>query len=171
RTVGMSDAALAEMIPGHEIDVLIDLSLHSAGNRILVFARRAAPVQISYLGYPGTTGLTAIDARLTDAHLDPPGNERFYVERSVRLESYWCYQPPAEAPEMAELAQGAVTFGCLNNFSKINEAVLETWGQILSAVPGSRLILHAGEGSHRQWALQHLGVEAARVEFVGKRPL
>jgi predicted O-linked N-acetylglucosamine transferase (SPINDLY family) len=174
-TIGLGDEALAEVIRSHRIDILIDLSLHSADNRMLVFARKPAPVQISYLGYPSTTGLRAIDWRLTDPHLDPPGNEALYVERSLRLpRTYWCYHPPPAAPAVAPLAalqSGRITFGCLNNFSKLNDRVLACWSSILAQVAGSRLLLHAGEGSHRQrvrefFAAQNVASE--RIEFLSK---
>ena len=102
-TVGLSDPQLAERIRADGIDILIDLTLHTAGNRMLVFARKPAPVQVSMLGMPSTTGLATIDYRLTDPHFDPPGvSDRDYAEQSIRLpRSIWCYVPPAEAPRSA----------------------------------------------------------------------
>ena len=98
------------------IDILVDLTMHMANNRLLVFARKPAPVQVTYLAYCGTTGLGTMDYRLTDPYLDPPGrDERFYSEQSVRLpETYWCYRPPIETPPvnaLPALEAGHVTFG------------------------------------------------------------
>ena len=175
-TIGVSDDALAEMIRTHRIDILIDLTLHSADNRMLTFARKPAPVQVSYLGYPSTTGMTAMDWRLTDHHLDPPGNDALYVEPSLRLaRTYWCYQPHADMPEVQPPAMraGCVTFGCLNNFAKLNDRVLACWARILAAVQNSRLLLHAAEGSHRQRVQRFFEshkIAPDRIEFQGKAP-
>src|SRR5206468_10053198 len=100
RIVGMPDAQVADLIRTARIDILVDLALHSRLNRLLVFARKPAPVQVTYLGYPGTTGLAAIDYRLTDRHLDPPDSSALYVEHSFPLSaSYWCYTIPENAPD------------------------------------------------------------------------
>src|SRR6185437_15823791 len=111
------------------------------------------------LGYAGTTGLETMDYRLTDPYLDPPGSdESCYSERSVRLpQSYWCYPEPqmdlcvAPLPASSQ-AQNAITFGSLNNFSKVNRPTLLLWGRLLNQVPDSRLILHSNEGSHQRKA-------------------
>jgi protein O-GlcNAc transferase len=118
--VGVSDEKLAEQIRADRIDILVDLSLHMAGNRLLVFARKPAPIQITFGGYPGGTGLETMDYRLTDPQLDPPGEtESLYVEKSVRLpDSFWCYDPEAmgapvdAAGPLPALQNGFVTFGC-----------------------------------------------------------
>jgi predicted O-linked N-acetylglucosamine transferase (SPINDLY family) len=96
----LSDEQLAALIQQDRIDILVDLSLHTNGNRLLAFARKPAPVQVTWLAYPGTSGMRAMDYRVTDPFLDPPGsNDEFYSERSIRLpETYWCYCPYAEAP-------------------------------------------------------------------------
>src|SRR4029079_5704490 len=123
---GLKDDAAAELIRAQRIDVLIDLAVHTSRNRLLVFARKPAPIQATYLGYPGTTGMSVIDYRLTDPHLDPPGNERFYLEKSLHLpHSYWCFEPPANAPDVDELParrNGFVQFGCMNFFAKLSDA-------------------------------------------------
>jgi len=170
----LGDEALARRIRDDGVDILVDLSLHMAGNRLKVFARKPAPVQVTYLGYAGTTGLRAMDYRLTDAVLDPPGeHDGGYVERSAYLSSYWYYEPPADAigavrepPEKS----APLTFGCLNNFCKTNRLTTEIWSEILKRRPGSRLILHALWGSHRQRTLEEYearGVARDRIEFVG----
>ena len=141
----MDDAALAERIRDDRIDVLIDLSGHTGRNRLPMFAWRPAPVQVSWLGYFATTGLAEIDFLLADSHVVPPGEEGQYVERIWRLpDSYLCFTLPTEPVAVAPLpalANGYVTFGCLNNHKKLNDGVFAVWSRILHAVPGSRLLL------------------------------
>src|SRR6185312_9218484 len=154
---GVSDHRLAENIRDDGIDVLVDLSVHSAGNRLLVFARKPAPVQISFAGYPATTGLETMDFRFTDAYLDPPGeHQSHYTEEPVRLpHSFWGYDPVTEEPpvnELPALRTGRITFGCLSNFSKVNSNVLRLWAGVLRAVAGSKMIVLAPRGSHRDEA-------------------
>jgi predicted O-linked N-acetylglucosamine transferase (SPINDLY family) len=171
--VGWSDAQLAETIREDQIDILVDLSLHTAGNRLLCFARRPAPVQVTFAGYPGTTGLSAIDYRLTDRYLDPEGADPSYAEKSLRLDTFWCYEASGDSPAVTELpalTRGYVTFGCLSNFCKVNAQVLALWGQVLRQVEHARLVLLAPAGSCRAWALEQLGVAAERVTFVDALP-
>jgi len=173
---GLSDARAADLIRQDRIDILVDLSLHMARNRMLVFARKPAPVQVTYLAYAGSSGLSTMDYRLSDPYLDPFGDESAYSEQTIRLpETYWCYRPVVTLPliEPPALGTGFITFGCLNNFCKVNEPLLDLWARLLGAVPGSRLTLHAREGSHRQRVLDYLqreGVEPRRVSFVGEAP-
>ena len=148
--------------------------MHMANNRLLVFARKPAPVQVTYLAYCGTTGLGAMDYRLTDPYLDPPGQgEQFYSEQSIHLpETYWCYQPVVPTPPVTgvpALQAGQVTFGCLNNFCKVTVPTLTAWSRLLQAVPGSRLLLHARAGNHRDRVRDFLaqqGLSPERVRFV-----
>jgi len=180
-TLGLTDEQLAAVIRADGIDILVDLTMHMAGSRLLTFARKPAPVQVSYLAYCSTTGLDTIDYRLSDPYLDPPSppdiDESIYSEKTVRLRSYWCYVAVADAPPVGSLpalASGSVTFGSLNNFSKVTPRVLDTWVEILRRTPGSRLILHSDAGTHRKhaWArMQSQGVDPARLEFVGFQPL
>jgi len=172
---GVQDAQAAQMIRDDKIDILVDLAVHSGDNRLLIFARKPAPIQVTWLGYPGSTGLKTIDYRLSDPYLDPPDIDlNVYSEKTVRLpETYWCYRPGGLAPQIAPLpamSAGRVTFGCLNNFSKVSPAALNLWSQKLRDVPKSRLILHAKAGSHldavRKFLAQN-GVASERVEFVG----
>ncbi|MBA2707138.1 MAG: tetratricopeptide repeat protein, partial [Gemmatimonadaceae bacterium] len=173
QTPSLSNPAVAELIRACGIDILIDLGLHSADNRLLALALKPAPVQLTYLAYPGTSGMAAMDYRLTDARLDPPGNESFYSEKSVRLDHYWCYNPPDDAPDVGALpavTAGHVTFGCLNSPSKLSEPALLLFSELLDALPGSRLLLHAHPGTHPQRILRTLAssnnIHSDRIEFV-----
>jgi predicted O-linked N-acetylglucosamine transferase (SPINDLY family) len=171
---GQSDHALAEGIRREGIDILVDLTLHLRGNRLLTFARRPAPIQVAFAAYPGSPGLSAFDYRLTDPHLEPPGgNDAFWPDKPMRLpDSFWCYEPLAGGPDvnaLPALTNGFVTFGCFNNFCKINHEVLRLWARVLADVGNSRLLLMATQGAHRARLLsqmQQLGVEAGRIEFV-----
>ena len=178
-TVGLSDEQLAARVREDQIDILVDLAVHTGRNRLLVFARKPAPVQVTFAGYPGSTGLTTIDYRLTDPYLDPTDmDESLSSEQTVRLpHSFWCYDPLdcADLPVTPLPAQsnGFLTFGCLNNFSKINDAVLRLWARVLHGVTSSRLLLLAPEGDHRQHTLDMLGQEGVareRIEFVAHQP-
>jgi predicted O-linked N-acetylglucosamine transferase (SPINDLY family) len=172
-TFGMSDEKLAERIRDDQIDVLVDLTMHMANGRPLVFARKPAPVQVCWLAYQGTTGLTTMDYRLTDPLLDPPGMfDRYYSEESIRLpDSFWCYDPLTSEPSVNPPPApntGYVTFGCLNNFAKVTDDVLRLWAGVLRAVDRSRLILIAGEGSHRDRTIDFLareGIAPDRLTF------
>jgi protein O-GlcNAc transferase len=169
----LSDEETAELIRADGIDILIDLTLHTANRRLLIFARKPAPVQVTWAGYPGSTGLDAIDYRLTDPRLDPPGaSDDSGSEEPVRLpHSFWCYRPVAESPPvnpLPALATGQVTFGSLNNYGKVNQGVLELWAQVLGAVKDSRLLLLSHEGEHRQRAQEVFashGVDSGRIAW------
>jgi protein O-GlcNAc transferase len=144
---GMTDDVLAQRIHADGIDILIDLTGHSAGNRLRTFMRKPAPVQATYLGYPSTTGLTSIDYRITDNYLDPVGmTEQFNTEQLWRLpDVISCYRPRENSPDVIDhppaVDNGYVTFGCFNNFTKVNDRVLAVWARILEKVPQSRLML------------------------------
>jgi len=144
---GMDDATLAAQIAADRIDVLFDLAGHTAHNRLLVFARRPAPLQITWLGYEGTTGLKTIDCLLADRFMAPAESEPHFVERVLRMpDGYVCYDPPADAPEpgpLPALSRAAVTFGSFSNLAKVNPQVVARWAEILSRVPQSRLVLKA----------------------------
>jgi len=177
-TVGVSDEQIAQQIRQDRIDILVDLKLHTAGNRLLVFAHKPAPVQVTWLGYPGSTGLTAIDYRLSDPYLDPPGmDESVYSEQTIRLpDTFWCYDPlngrDVPLSPLPAMHNGVVTFGCLNNFCKVNDGVLAAWARVLQQVKNSRLLLLAPEGEHRQQTVDRLGKEGIdpnRVEFAPRQ--
>jgi protein O-GlcNAc transferase len=176
RDIGhVPDEQAARQIREDQIDILVDLKLHTAANRLLLFARKPAPVQVTWLGFPGSTGLTTIDYRLSDPYLDPIGiNESVYSERTVRLpDTFWCYDPldgrVIPVNPLPALSSGIVTFGSLNNFCKVNDDVLSLWATVLRQVNNSRLLLLAPMGSHRSRALERLkqeGIDPGRVEFV-----
>lgn len=143
---GMSDEAVARQVHNDGIDILVDLAGHTADNRLLAFARKPAPVQVSWLGYPNTTGVRTIGYRLTDAIADPEGpDDALYTEKLVRLaHCFLCYSPPDTAPPVAALPASTnhrITFGSFNNITKTTEQVVETWSKILDQVPDSRLVL------------------------------
>jgi protein O-GlcNAc transferase len=224
-TVGVSDEALAEMIRRDGVDILVDLTQHMAGNRLPMFARKPAPVQVSFAGYPESAGLEAIEYRISDRHLEagspvaglseagpatdryleasstddetgnpvaglfeagpafceaapprPPHEETGSNEQLFLIDSFWCYDPCGANVEVNNLPageSGRVTFGCLNNFCKVNEPVLRLWAHILGKLEDSRLVLASPVGSHRQRTLDVLGregVDAHRVDFAERRP-
>lgn len=141
----LSDDALAQRIRDDGIDILVDLSGHTVYNRLLTFARKPAPVQATWVGYPGSTGLTAIDYRITDPWQDPPGlTERYHSEVLVRLPSGMAFAPDPAAPPinaLPALASGSLVLACLNNLSKVNPAVIALWSRILQALPQAALML------------------------------
>jgi len=142
----LSDAELFEMICADGIDILVDLNGHTADNRLLVFARKPAPVQVSWIGYPNTTGLSAMDYRITDALVDPPGEtDDLYTERLIRMpDIFSCYKPSAPCPELVAapvLEKGYVTFGSFNNFAKITPQVLDLWCELLKKSESAHLLL------------------------------
>ncbi|MBB3255794.1 putative O-linked N-acetylglucosamine transferase (SPINDLY family) [Paraburkholderia bannensis] len=176
----LDDAHLAQQIRDDRIDILVDLTMHMAGARRALFARRPAPVQVAWLAYPGTTGSAAIGWRLTDPWLDPPGVpgiDAQYTERSLRLpDTFWCYaqiDAPPEASALPAVTAGHITFGCLNNPCKLTDATFAQWSGIFAALPDARLVLMAPPGRARErllaWLAAH-GVDAARVRFVGFQP-
>jgi protein O-GlcNAc transferase len=175
---GLNDEQLAVQIRRDDIDILVDLKLHTLDNRLLVFARKPAPIQVTWLGYPGSTGLDTIDYRLTDPWLDPPDlNDEFFSEQSVRLpDCFWCYDPLASEPpvnELPVLKNGYVTFGCLNHSSKVNNKVLELWARMLEAAPNSRILLQAPRGQTRELLcarFQQNQIARERIGFVDFQP-
>ena len=199
--------------------MLVDLTLHMAKNRLRMFALKPAPMQVCWLAYQGTTGLSQMDFRLSDPHMDPPSMfDEFYSERTIRLpETFWCYDPLIDLPpsltrsvsegecgndlqnqsfserppsltlrvseraadprglvnDLPMLRNGFVTFGSLNAFCKVNPPLLRLWASVLQAIPDSRLLLLAPEGSHRAATsrlFEQAGVACDRLTFVGKRP-
>jgi hypothetical protein len=140
---GWSDEQLAERIRADRIDILFDLAGHTGKNRLLVFARKPAPIQVTWAGYVGTTGLQAMDYILADRYEIPPEAERYYCERVLRMpDCYVCYDPPAYAPPVSSLPaleKGYVTFASFNNPAKIGTQVVEVWARVLRHLPRARL--------------------------------
>lgn len=172
--VSLSDAELAQRVRADGIDLLIDLAGHTAGNRLLAFARKPAPVQVSWLGYGYTTGLTAIDYFIGDAVFTPPGSEPLFSETLYRLpHACWTYQPP-EAPAPGELParrRGHVTLACLSRSERINARLIEAWAAILRRLPEARLRLDsrnfadAGLCRETEMRFTALGVPPSRLEL------
>jgi predicted O-linked N-acetylglucosamine transferase (SPINDLY family) len=178
--VGLSDDAAAERIRDDRIDILVDLSGHTAGNRLPVFARKPAPVQATYLGIAGTTGLSSIDYRFTDGYVDPCGSESHCTEELVRLpDTAWCFTPVSGSAELTSppaLVNGYVTFGSFNNIAQVTPQVLDLWARILQQVNASRLVLKSVvfrdlESSDRflEFFAGH-GIDAARIELLPDEP-
>ena len=175
----LSDEQLADVVRADEIDILVDLAAHSGRNRLLTFARKPAPVEITYLAYCSTTGVEAIDYRVTDRFLDPPGESSHYTETSIHLpHCYWCYcappLPDSRRPSATERRTGPPTFGCLNNFAKVTDITLALWIRVLRRVPEARLLVYARTEAHRdrvRRALREAGVAESRAAFVGHQPL
>jgi protein O-GlcNAc transferase len=157
----MSDDEAARRIRADGVHVLLDLSGHTADNRLPIFGRRPAPVQASWLGYFASTGMAQMDYLLADRFVVPAGEEGHFSERVWRLpDCYLCFTPPDDAPAVGPLpalATGRVTFGCFNNLSKLNERVIALWARVLAAVPGSRLLL-------KTYQLADAGIRAATAQ-------
>ena len=169
----MDDAAAAAAIRDDGIDVLVDLSGHLGDNRLLTFARKPAPVQVSWLSYPATTGLAAMDYRLTDPYCDPPGlTEQLYTEKLHRLpHTYWCYRPPVANPVTAlpALRNGHITFGSFNACAKLSEAALALWARLLAELPQAHLFIVTVPRGSASAALrerfQSLGIASGRLQI------
>ena len=173
----LGDDALVDRIRADGIDVLVDLAGHTAGNRLSALARNPAPVQMSYLGYPDTTGVAAIGYRLTDRWCDPPGSEAFHSETLLHvLGGLHCYEPPQDAPPVTSgpaARSGHLTFGSFNNTSKVSETVVARWARLLRAIPSSRMYMKfptltdpSTAAQYRGW-FERQGIAAARVTLRG----
>jgi len=178
--VGKTDEDVAGLIRKDQIDILVDLSGHTSGNRLLTFARKPAPVQVSYLGYLGTTGMAAMDYKITDAAMDPVGlTERFHTERMLRLpHSMWSYSPPPDAPAPSPapaLTRGYATFGSFNNSAKVGPEVIGAWARILQEIPEARLVMVTkGDGSVHEYFRNEFGrhgIARERIELHRRMPL
>jgi predicted O-linked N-acetylglucosamine transferase (SPINDLY family) len=174
-----SDEEIAQDIQKDQIDILVDMAGHTASSRLTVFARKPAPVQVSYLGYPNTTGLRTVDYRLTDARADPPGRtERYHVEKLVRLpDGFLCYTPPADAPTVSDPPMeknGYVTFGSFNSLAKITPQVIALWAEIMKSLPESRMVLksHALTDARVRERFRGLfekeKIESSRISLLGR---
>ena len=179
--VGMSPEAVAEQIEKDGIDILVDLSGHTAGHRLLTFARKPAPVQVTWLGYPNTTGISVMDYRFSDAIADPPGkSDNHHSETVIRLSNgFLCYRPPDAVPEVDHLpaaGTGRITFGSFNTLPKINPHVIAVWSEILQRISGSRLYLKCKQLADESTRLLFLekfsahGVSSDRITLLPQTP-
>jgi predicted O-linked N-acetylglucosamine transferase (SPINDLY family) len=180
--VDLGDGQVADLIEQDRIDILVDLAGYTVGNRMPVFHLRPAPLQVSYLGYPCTTGLAQMDYRFTDEDCDPLGEtDAVYTEKLVRLPGgFYAWRPPDTAPDVVAppaATNGFITFGSLNTLSKITDDVIALWSRLLHEVPRSRLVLQAGPLAD-SWVRARIagkfashGIEAARLDLHGRMPL
>jgi predicted O-linked N-acetylglucosamine transferase (SPINDLY family) len=170
----LDDAALDRRIREKQIDILIELQGHTPGNRLVALACKPAPIIVTAIGYPNTTGVAAVDYRLVDTLTDPPGTEALATEKLLRIDPcFLCYKAPVDAPEPAmPAADSPITFGSFNTPSKIENLTVSVWRRALEAVPGSRLLLKAtdlNEASTRASVLERLvrgGIDGSRVEII-----
>jgi predicted O-linked N-acetylglucosamine transferase (SPINDLY family) len=178
---GQPDAAVADQIRKDGIDILVDLAGHTAGNRLPVFARKPAPVQVTWLGYPNTTGMPVIDYRLTDEIADPQGEaDQYHSETLIRLpDGFLCYDAPDNVPDVSGLRArktGRITFGSFNNLPKINEEVIRLWSRLLHNVPNSCLLLKSkqlADEPTRQRFLELFsatGIGSERIKLLPRTP-
>jgi predicted O-linked N-acetylglucosamine transferase (SPINDLY family) len=171
---GLGDDPVAQQIRADRIDILVDLAGHTADNRLTLFARKPAPIQVTYCGYPDTTGMTVMDYRLTDANADPVGSgDLLATEKLARLpDCFLCYSPPADSPS-PQRAAWEITFGSFNNIAKISPVTVRLWSEILRKTPGSRLMIKnmsLSEAQIRNALLTRFaghGVAPERLELLG----
>ncbi|XP_076926400.1 putative UDP-N-acetylglucosamine--peptide N-acetylglucosaminyltransferase SPINDLY [Bidens hawaiensis] len=173
---GIDEKKVASMVREDKVDILVELTGQTANNKLGMMACRPAPLQVTWIGYPNTTGLPTIDYRITDALADPPDTKQKHVEDLVRLpDCFLCYTPSPEAGPASPapaLSNGFITFGSFNNLAKITPKVLQVWAKILCAVPNSRLIVKCKPfccDSVRQKflsTLEQLGLESIRVDLL-----
>lgn len=184
RIDSLDDDQAAGLVRSDGVDILVDLSGHTLGNRLMMFARKPAPVQVSWLGYMCTTGMAAMDWRITDRHLDPTdASDGWYSERLLRIACSAAFEPhpdspPVNAPPSA--SSGFVRFGSLNNYAKIGDEVIALWARMLAELPSSRLLLVAMGGDDAQTRsavherferLAPVAGISSRVDVIGRRPI
>jgi predicted O-linked N-acetylglucosamine transferase (SPINDLY family) len=177
---GMQTKTAAQLIYQDQLDILIDLAGHTHHNRLDIFAMKPAPIQMTYLGYPASTGLSTIDYRLTDSVADPEANDAYYTEILIKMKPpFICYQPPDNAPEISELPMninGYITFGSFNYLGKTNDYVIQLWIKLLEHIPDARLILKSRPFHDRQVRQQFQekfisnGIHQNRLDFRGVVP-
>jgi predicted O-linked N-acetylglucosamine transferase (SPINDLY family) len=174
---GKTSREIAEQIRKDKIDILIDLAGLTSGERLAIFSEKPAPVQMTYLGYPNTTGLRAIDYRIVDSITDPDGSDAFASEKLLRLDPcFLCYKPPTSAPipaaEPPSLANGHITFGSFNTLIKLSDATVDLWSELLKQTPGAKLLLKARQlrdPATRDSTIARFvrrGVDAAAIEVI-----
>ncbi|VAW52070.1 TPR domain protein, putative component of TonB system [hydrothermal vent metagenome] len=174
----INDDSFADMVRDDKIDILIDLAGHTSSNRLQAFASKPAPIQVTWLGYPNTTGLNTIDYRITDTWADPPGiSDDLNIETLVRLpQGFLCFQPLHDSPAVNKLPMSVtsnITFGCFNNSAKINNEVIQLWAKLLLEIPDSRLLLKSQQLSEPALKKRYLldfeqaGINPNRIEIIG----
>ena len=164
---GVDDGTVSEFVRQRQIDILIDLSGHTAGNRLGVFARKPAPVQAAWLGYLGSTGLRAMDWRITDAACDSPWMDQWHTERLARMPySQWCYRPPRDVPLPEMRLSSEIRLGAFVGAAKISESALTLWGRLLADLPFARLLLvGVPPGQARQRIATRFSASGVRERF------
>jgi tetratricopeptide (TPR) repeat protein len=171
---GLSDTSVIAQIKRDEIDILVDLAGHTRNNRLSLFAMKPAPVQLTYLGYPNTTGLQAIDYRLTDRIADPPASQKFHTEKLMYLKPcFLCYEPQVDTPIPTRIDSEKITFGSFNNIGKMNKHVIQTWSSILLKIPNAQLFLKSrvlADDKMQQFvrnSFKEFGVQQDQLVFSG----
>lgn len=176
-TSSCSDQELLELVLNDCVDILVDLAGHTVGNRLPLFAMKASPIQVTWAGYVGTTGLATMDYLISDGNESPPYADDITTEKIVRLPyGYVCYEPPDYAPEimpLPALSNGYITFGCFNNLAKVNENVVKLWSELLKRLPGSRILLKTKSFNDQETRERYhqlfnrCGIETERVILEG----
>lgn len=177
--LNVDDLKASRLIASDDIDILVDLAGHTADNRLGIFALKPAPIQVTWLGYPNTTGLRTVDYRITDRLADPEGCDRFYSEELFRLPGcFLCYEPPEDLPGIGALhamSNGTITFGSFNNIAKISGETVSAWSKILLSTPGSKLVLknfHLDDPAVASDLLSRFlanGIPKDRIRLIGKK--
>jgi protein O-GlcNAc transferase len=174
----LSDIELAELIRSHQIDILVDLAVHTNNNRLRVFARNPSPIQVSWLGFPASTGLNTIDYRISDNYLTPENTTEYFTEKIINTDISHCYKPPEDAPPVGPLPalkNGYLTFASFNNLSKVSPFTVKLWAGILKRSEGSKLILKANQAKDQEVMERLLklfsenGIAENRIEFLGRQ--
>lgn len=178
---GLDDQTVVHMIWQDKIDILVELSGHTTDNRLLVMAHKPAPIQVTYLGSPDTTGMEAIDYRFTDIQANPPESQKFNTEELVYLpDGFLCYKPSDSAPPVTPLPafrNDFITFGSFNSRSEIHPHIIELWARILRANSGSRILLKFGVSTDREMnrhyfsQFERRGISSSRVAICGWKPM
>jgi len=175
---GISNEHVAKQIENDRIDILVDLAGHSSSNRLMVFAQKPAPIQVTYLGYPNTTGIPTIDYRITDSTTDPKKNEHLYTEKLIYIDPcFLCYSPQEDVP-LSHLKASCqnIIFGSFNNIGKLNDDVVQVWSKILKNLPGSIIMLKSAgftdKDTQHLWRkkFNNLGINDHQVLFSGYIP-
>jgi predicted O-linked N-acetylglucosamine transferase (SPINDLY family) len=171
---GMTDLEASDLIKADDIDILVDLAGHTAKSRLRLFAYQPAPIQVTYLGYPYTTGMATMQYRLTDAVADPPDEPASHIEELWRLPGgFCCYAPPPKSPDVGPSPaqqKGHVTFGSLHALHRLNPGVIDLWSAILRAVPTAHLLIfrHTLQGKMKEGLLKQFtdrGIDPGRIEL------